>query len=286
MSSPLDRLTAAQRHVLDARCTRYAAVADLSWNLVDTVVLHLRTADGDRIVKAARGDALHHLRREADAFAGWVDVLARTGHAAHAEHIDLVAGVLIVGLLPGALVDGTDAALAADVHHQAGGLLRRLHDSAQRADGGASESAITRKALWWLEQPHALGRRTVAVLRDYLAAAPVVDLPLVPTHGDYQPRNWVIDDHGVVRVIDWGRFAFRPALSDFSRMSSNEWQASPDAERAFIAGYGVDPRHGGHWLLTRVRDAVATACWSRRVGDAAFEAHGYAMIERVLPELR
>jgi thiamine kinase-like enzyme len=104
---------------------------------------------------------------------------------------------------------------------------------------------------------------------------------LVPTHGDWQPRNWLIH-HGVVRVIDLGRADWRPALTDLARLARQEWQGRPDLEAAFLAGYGSDPRDDAAWQRTLVREAIGTAVWAHQVGDAPFEAQGHRMIAAAL----
>lgn len=71
---------------------------------------------------------------------------------------------------------------------------------------------------------------------------------LVPTHGDWHPRNWLVDD-GTVRVTD--------------------------LEVAFLDGYGRDPREPAPWRRTLVGEAVGTSVWAYGVGDHEFEAVGH-----------
>jgi Ser/Thr protein kinase RdoA (MazF antagonist) len=104
---------------------------------------------------------------------------------------------------------------------------------------------------------------------------------LVPTHGDWQPRNWLWDD-GVVRVIDLGRADLRPAASDLVRLAAQQWRGRPELEEAFLEGYGGDPREPGAWHRLRVAEAVGTAVWAHGVGDEAFEQQGHRMIADVL----
>jgi thiamine kinase-like enzyme len=120
-------------------------------------------------------------------------------------------------------------------------------------------------------------------LRSLLEPAPAGVVDLVPTHGDWQPRNWIIED-GILRAIDFGRFAFRPAASDFARLAAQEWRDSPACESAFFEGYGADPREPTSWRLLRAAEAVGTAAWAYHVGDELFEAQGHRMIAEVLTE--
>jgi thiamine kinase-like enzyme len=103
----------------------------------------------------------------------------------------------------------------------------------------------------------------------------------VPTHGDWQPRNWLVHD-GLVRVIDFGRAAMRPAMTDLARLAAQDFLRDPRLEAAFMDGYGADPREASGWYRARVREAVATAAWAHRVGDETFEAQGHRMISSAL----
>lgn len=97
----------------------------------------------------------------------------------------------------------------------------------------------------------------------------------MPTHGDWQNRNWLADDAGVVKVIDFGRAALRPAGEDFERLAVREFLRVPGAEQAFLRGYGEDPREAEAWFRQRVRAAVAVAVWAFHVGDDSYEAEGH-----------
>ncbi|MFB7893350.1 phosphotransferase family protein [Microbacterium sp. NPDC056044] len=276
------RLTAMQRALVSEWIPGAEVVADLSWNQVETVVLQVQHGDRMLIVKAA-GDADHHLGRELDAHeGGYVSPWARTGHAAGLRFADRGARVLVLDRLPGDLAYRTAAGVEPEVHRRAGALLREFHAQATRPSEG-TDAAATRRAMAWLDTSHAIAPDVEHRLRAALTALPPVEEDLVPTHGDWQPRNWLVDA-GDVRVIDFGRFAFRPAATDFVRLAAQEWRESPTCETAFFEGYGRDPRHPSHWILMRMREAIGTACWAHQVGDVEFEAQGHRMIADVLAE--
>ncbi|MFD4959357.1 phosphotransferase [Microbacterium sp. NPDC058389] len=278
----LGRLSTGQRSLVDTWLPEAEFVADLSWNQVETLVLRVRSGGEEFVVKAAGPDG-HHFGRELDAhLGGFVDTWARTGHAAVLRHHDRDARVLVTRWLPGALAYRTPAGLDPEVHRRAGRLLRDFHGQAARPSDGV-DAAATARALRWLDAPHAISPDIEARLRAVLAALEPVEADLVPTHGDWQPRNWLVDGDEV-RIIDFGRFAFRPAATDFARLSVQEWRESPACEAAFFEGYGSDPRHPSHWLLMRLREAIGTAAWAHQVGDVAFEAQGHRMIADALAE--
>lgn len=41
---------------------------------------------------------------------------------------------------------------------------------------------------------------------------------IVPAHGDWQPRNWLMD-LTELGIIDFGRYGYRPVTSDFCRLA-------------------------------------------------------------------
>ncbi|MBD3943396.1 phosphotransferase [Microbacterium sp. NEAU-LLC] len=280
-----DRLSAAQRALVGEWMPAAEVVADLSWNLVDTVVLRVRH-DGDEFVVKAAGPDGHHFARELDAhLGGLLSVWADGGNAPVMRHHDRDARVLVTQWLPGELAYRTPWGVDPAVHRRAGALLRVLHAQAARPSDGV-DAAASARSLVWLDSPHAIVPDVEARLRAALAALGPWEADLVPTHGDWQPRNWLVDPAASdeVRVIDFGRFAFRPAASDFVRLAVQEWRENPACEAAFLDGYGDDPRHPDHWLLMRMREAIGTACWAHQVGDEAFEAQGHRMIADALAE--
>lgn len=106
---------------------------------------------------------------------------------------------------------------------------------------------------------------------------------VVVTHGDWQPRNWIIDD-GVVRVIDFGRTDVRPADEDFGRLARQDFARDPALETAFWDGYGPDPREPGQWRRHLIAEAVGTAVWAFGVGDEAFEHLGHRTLAGLYPD--
>lgn len=109
-------------------------------------------------------------------------------------------------------------------------------------------------------------------------------MTVVPTHGDFHPRNWLVDG-SEVRIIDFGRFAHRSASSDLLRLATQQWRVDPALEAAFFAGYGEDPRDPELWDLELLCEAIGVAAWSYRVGDEDFEARGHAQIADALARM-
>jgi Ser/Thr protein kinase RdoA (MazF antagonist) len=256
-------------------------LADDSWGLLDTRVLHVRAGVDSFTVKAS-GPTNAHFPRELDAHRTATAALRANGDtgalvAAHEQH-----RVLVLERVPGHLALGTADEHDPEVHRQAGIVLRRLHDHGTRHDPTflLHEQA---KALRALDAPHRISHDVVARIRAALEMLPTdhADELLVPTHGDFHPRNWIVDD-GRLRVIDFGRFGWRPASFDLTRLAVLHWQHDPALEAAFFDGYGNDPRESDAWRWLQLREAVGTATWAYAVGDEGFEAQGHDMLRRAL----
>src|SRR5690606_20278602 len=142
---------------------------------------------------------------------------------------------------------------------QAGRLLRAFHDGAERSDHD-SERLATERAIAWLDGEHRIDRSSEREARRILGSYSPQPLSAVPTHGDWQPRNWLVHG-GEVTVIDFGRFAFRPAATDLCRLAAQQWRAAPALEGAFLEGYGTDPRDATTWPVMMLREAIGTAAW-------------------------
>jgi phosphotransferase family enzyme len=273
------RLSLSQLALLQAWFPQMAVVADLSWGLVDTVVLHVRDRDRDVIVKAG-GPANHHVGREIAAHRAWVGGLAEMDRAPQLLRADETANVLVTTYVEGQLVLGAEAEWQADTYAQAGELLGLFHSQAARVDKDYEHSANS-AALRWLDGAHRIAPAIEAQLRAEIEAFDSPTVTLVPTHGDWQPRNW-LHHLGTVKVIDFGRAEWRPADSDFARLANQQFVDRPDLERAFLDGYGSDPREPSAWRRTQLRGAVGTACWAYQVDDFGFEAQGHRMIAHAL----
>lgn len=272
-------LSQTQRAIVHHWLSEFDLIADLSWELMGTAVLHLRAPDGEVIVKAG-GPGNHHIDREIHAHLHFTRPWLERGVGARMLRHDLDRKVMLLDYLPGSLVQGTPEEWVPETYRQAGAMLAELHSQGARSDS-EYEARMTRKALGSLDDPHRIAPETVVCLRELLLAAEPQPVTLVPTHGDWQPRNWLIDG-GTVRAIDLGRADWRPAFTDFARLAVRQFASNPALEAAFLEGYGTDPRSPDLWRILLLREAIGTAVWAYQVGDEAFEMEGHRMIADML----
>jgi thiamine kinase-like enzyme len=254
-------------------------IADLSWGQMDTKVLHVSTRDRTVIVKAAGPDN-HHIGREITAHKSYTSPLVARGRAGRLLHSNRQLNLLVLEYLEGELVEGTGEELAESAHAQAGELLKLLHGQENRIDD-QYEFRVTAKSLAWLDRKHQIDPEVEREARQRLIEYRPLPIELVPTHGDWQPRNW-ISENGELRAIDFGRFDFRPAATDLCRLAVQQWQKYPMLEAAFLGEYGGEPRTEVVWRMDLLREAIGTAVWAHLVGDELFEAQGHQMLSQSL----
>ena len=272
-----------QQAVLDGWLPDARVVHDHSWQeLGQRRVLELEHEGGRYVLKAGGPDD-GHMAREIRAHRSWLTPWTSRGRAPSMVACDDERRMLLTRWLPGRLVEGTADADEPSTYRQAGVLLRLLHDQPGVVDD-EHERRETEKSLGWLARPHRIAPDVEARLRDVVASWDTsVATVLVPTHGDWQPRNWLVHD-GAVSVIDFGRADLRPAMTDFARLSAQQFRDHADLEAAFLEGYGDDPREPDAWRRNRVREAIGTAVWAFQVGDEGFEQQGHRMIAEALDE--
>ncbi|MCC3303008.1 phosphotransferase [Arthrobacter sp. zg-Y895] len=274
-----NRLSARQAELVEAWLPGVRLVTDLSWKLLDTAVLEVADAQRRYVIKAA-GPSNHHIGREIDAHESWVSVWARLERAPMLVQSDRSENTLVTEYLEGSLVEGTAAEYDTETYRQAGSLLRIFHEQTARTDVDY-EVRSTAKALSWLEKPHRISKSRVKQAGAILGAYRPKPVVLVPTHGDWQPRNWLMDG-SELRIIDFGRFEFRPAMTDLCRLAVQQWRSRSHLEAAFFEGYGTNFRDSELWNVALLREAVSTAAWAYQFGDHKFEEQGHRMLREAL----
>lgn len=254
--------------------------SDHSWGLTDTVVLEL-TRDQGRLILKAGGPQNRDIRRELRAHRQWLGPWNSIGRAPRLVHGDTSAGMLITEYLPGHLIEGSQAQSNPDAFRQAGELLADFHGQLSTFDHEWHDRSRARVEQH-LARPHRIDPDLEQRVRSEISQWPSGGAEVVPTHGDWQPRNWLTDE-GIVRVIDFGRAELRPPSEDFVRLARQDFARDPKLESAFLDGYGRDPRDGAQWRRSLIGEAVGTAVWAHRVGNEEFEAFGHELLRSLYP---
>lgn len=267
-----------------------------SWPLQDTSVFLCDSESGPLFVKAASGDRMtHHFTREINGYEHIGDALG--DQAPRMMYSDREALILVVSQVKGVLAQGSEWEFHPGVYRQAGDLLARLHsvgepqstDSYHQSMVDVTEQMLDRGGHQLLEAD------LVNQVRELIGDVSISDVSLVPTHGDFQPRNWMVDPKERtpdgsprLRLIDFGRFNFRPWVSDLGRLTHLGFIENPDLKRDIYIGMGKDLQQP----MTRAEreihkldllvNAVTTVVWAWEMGDDHFHRAGRTMLDRVI----
>lgn len=273
-------LTGEQHAILETWMPGHVVVEDMGWHgRLSATVLRVRHASEEFVVKAGRPDN-HHIDREITAYTSWRNLLSEGGTTPRLVQADIEHKLLVLTYLDGVLVEGHEAEWHATTYEQAGRWIARLHRGGSREDRTYWER-LQERAVQLLDGEHAIEPEVESAIRTILDGIEVEPAQLVPTHGDWQPRNWLVNGDEI-KVIDLGRADWRPAISDLVRLFAQQFREQPALANSFFDGYAGDPREPAAWRFTRLYEGIATACWARRVGDPTFEAQGHRMISEVL----
>lgn len=244
MTAGMGNLTAHQRELLAEWLPDAELVHDHSWGLIGTTVLEMSHEGVRYIVKAGDGRD-HHLARELRAHRLWVEPWVSQGRAPQLLRADDDAKLLLRQYVEGESAAGSTREYDPDIYHQAGMLLGHLHNQFS-LENKEYEAEAKQKTLSWLDKPHRIAPDVVVRLRAEVESWPTVPVAVVPTHGDWQPRNWLVHE-GIVSVIDFGRADLRPAVTDFTRLAPNSSAATRSSRLLSLTGMAaipVSPMHG------------------------------------------
>lgn len=274
MLDPIDAVIELAGGVLAAPVTLYR---DRSWPHGESTVLEVRDAgDAPWIVKQVREPDV--FTREVRALRDWAPRLGE-GRAPRLLAAVASRSLIIMDRLPGRA--GTAATTAQ--FRQAGRLIRRLHEvEPTTADPDHPRRAAANVDGWVRRVPGVLGAADLDFVRGRIRT--LESMPAVrsgPIHNDNQPRNWLTDADGTVRLIDFGKAKRDVQLRDFERMQYQEWRDRPDLRAAFFDGYGRALSDGEEEALTCIGAVAAatTILWARSHGAEHFEQHGWRTLE-------
>jgi Ser/Thr protein kinase RdoA (MazF antagonist) len=171
------------------------------------------------------------------------------------------------------------------VHSDAGTVLRRFHDAErERTDPDATERRIRSYRRWVDRAPGGLlAADELAFAENYVTLLrQLPPIPVVPTHGDWSSRNWLVTG-GKVGVIDFEMAEHARWTKDLERLWWAEWHDRPDLRAAFLGGYGrsLTDSESIAFQANCVLAQVTTIVWATQHGDQDFAEHGRATLRRI-----
>jgi Ser/Thr protein kinase RdoA (MazF antagonist) len=271
-----------------SRCTQVlgecTVVADRSMSHGEAIVLELEDSSG-------RGWIAKHIvrekkyRQELAAYRDWVRMLESAAPSLHSAHDEL--NLLLLTKVSGTTVEGSRWEYDPAVYHRIGELTRLLHISAAPvADEDFAENLADRLEDYIFRGAHLLTPDEVDCARAQVGE--LADLPpviTVPCHLDNHPRNWLVDEDGTVKLIDFGHAKMHPWVTDTNRMDLYHWRESPELREAFFDGYGMRPTEDDMYLyrLYLAYHGVTTIVWAHEHGDPKFAAEGRAWLSDLMP---
>ncbi|MDA0232335.1 MAG: aminoglycoside phosphotransferase family protein [Chloroflexi bacterium] len=204
-------------------------------------------------------------------------------------------GALIITELHGEILPDADAGIEdqIEMHRTAGWIASKIHrlDVDPRLAGNprlydrAMIEALLESASPYVDAETLRWAERVAT-RD----GQFDGLPVVPTHSDFSPRNWLIhrsNSRVSLGLIDWERA--RPGfwLEDVQRMVNDHWLPEPMLRDAFFDGYGRKPtdEEEGQLKLICLVNALGAVSWATEHGDIGFAEFGRWALERLKSEL-
>lgn len=254
----------------------YVVVSDHSWPHGESTVLELLDEAGRRwIAKSSR--QAEQFQQEVTAYREWAPLLGDRVPRMLGHHE--TSHSILMTFEPGVI--STSAGPA--VHRQAGALIRRLHDAApSRAAPDFKESLRERFERGVSSAGPLFSRHDLDFVCGRIADLDGIPDPVrVPAHQDNQPRNWLVSDEGVVRLIDFGLTRWDVWVRDLVRLHQWDWQHDPELEEAFLDGYGRRLSDDDQQVLRSVAavTALMTVRWAHEHGDAAFAQRGWQALE-------
>ncbi|MFL6124242.1 phosphotransferase [Actinophytocola sp.] len=233
---------------------------------------------------AKRHTSRNRYAREIHAYTHWVPALRdRAPQLVASDHEHLV---LLLTAVPGATADhvisGAEAERAA--HQSAAYVLRQLHDSTPPEYSHDMAVTLGQRTAHWVDRAGVLlnagERRLLLDHAETIASSPV---EVRFCHLDFQPRNWIVDDDGTVRLIDFEHARPDSHIRDMARLAHRYWPHQPDLYQAFVRGYGTYLSEEERTLLYHfgALEAATALVRGRDTDDDALAMHGRAILDRL-----
>jgi Ser/Thr protein kinase RdoA (MazF antagonist) len=260
---------------------RIATWTDASWDRDSRVWRAEGAGGGTWYVKIHQNTRFHH--REVDAYRSWVPSLGAAAPTLVTADSALLA--IVIAAVPGRPLDSIDhpPEQQQQLFRQIGALAAAIHGSAAPlpAEEGVPALAKVERHLE-AARPY-LHPGDEEFIRQIVARAEAVPpLDRVPTHGDFQLRNLLLDDNGSLAVIDFERSEPGPAIRDLVRLS-DAWATLPRLHDAFLSGYGrqLTPAEEERFVVDSTLDALSGIQYGATHADPETQERGHRTLTRL-----
>lgn len=275
------------RQLAEQAVGRIATWRDASWDRDSSRVWRAEGAQtGVWYVKIHQNTRFHH--REVDAYRSWVPSLGTA--APTLVTADSALRAVVITAVPGRPLHGLYHPPEQQLHlfHQIGALAAAIHRSAAPLPAKEGVPALA-KVERHLDaaRPYLRPGDEEFIHQIVARAKDVPPLGRVPTHGDFQLRNLLLDDHGSLAVIDFERSEPGPAIRDLVRLS-DAWATQPLLHDAFMSGYGraLTPAEEERIVVDSTLDAVSGIQYGATHADAETQQRGHRTLARLRSHAR
>jgi Ser/Thr protein kinase RdoA (MazF antagonist) len=242
-------------------------------------IVRIRDARNQEFVVKQHGSQSKH-DREVHAYRHWTAALGSSAPRLIAA--DSATLTIVITTLPGQPCSGDSTAA---VHHQAGALLRRFHDTEPPRRLPWFPGWLDDRARHWTSQAKTLlSAEDASAVDSHLAALRTIGVPHgSPCHLDFQPRNWLVDKSGNLALIDFEHARTDLPARDFVRLRFRVWPSRQDLQDAFFEGYGCRPTDTEDELVWNLGalDALTALARGCQTGDPVLTAAGHATLRRL-----
>jgi len=242
-------------------------------------VVRVRDSRGQEFVVKHHASRSKH-DREVNAYRHWTAALGTS--APRLIAVDSATMTIVITTLPGRPCSGDPKAA---IHHQAGTLLRRFHDTEPARELPWFPGWLDDRIRHWTSKARTLlAAEDATVVDSHLTALRMTGVTHgVPCHLDFQPRNWLLDESGNLSLIDFEHARTDLAVRDFVRLRFRVWPSRPNLQDAFFDGYGrrlTDAEDELVWHLGAL-DALTALARGRQTGDRALTTSGHATLRQL-----
>jgi len=222
--------------------------------------------------------------QEVKAYGTWAQHL--TGHVPELVGRNDRTHTLLVTALAGKQADAAAPGSAEEelAHHEAGRILRVLHQATLIPRSGAVGPDLADRLDRWIDRAEQAGlissvERGRLSAHEQVLANTLMDSAVC--HLDYQPRNWILGvSFGLYDLEHMRRDA---RIRDFARLEFRRWQAAPHLRNAFYSGYGRHPTDTEQRLLESFGaiESITALVRGYEQDDLALSAHGRTVLARL-----